>query len=311
MVTTTTESTGVLLGLSNSMADAVEKAGNSIVAVHARRHSPSTGIHWKSGWFVTADHTLERDENITVTLPDGRSVPAAVAGRDAGTDIAVLKVEAANLPVIEIEESESLRVGHIVLAVARPGEHGVSASWGAVSAIGGPWRTWAGGHIDQLIRPDLTLYPGFSGGPLINALGQVVGINTSGLSRNMTLTLPTSTVHRVVEQLQTRGHIARGYLGLAMQPVRLSDSLVATLELTNNGGLVVVSVEPDGPAETVGIIVGDVVVAIDGTSVSDTETVQGLLGPDRVGKTIHVRIVRGGEPKDLSLTVGERPHRGE
>lgn len=311
MVTSSTETTGALLGLSNNLADAVENAGKSIVAIHARRHSPSSGVYWRDGLIVTADHTLERDENITVTLPDGRSLPAAVAGRDAGTDIAILKVEGTSLPAAQVEDSASLKVGHIVIAVARPGEHGLSASWGAVSAVGGPWRTWAGGQVDRLIRPDLTMYPGFSGGPLVNAAGNVAGINTSGLSRNMTLTIPTSTVNRVVDALLSGGRIARGYLGIAMQPVQLPESLTGPANLSSNRGLIVVSVEPGGPAEKGGVIVGDVLVALNGTPVSDTQAVQSLLDPDQVGKAITARIIRGGAPTELSLTVGERPQKGE
>lgn len=311
MVTSSQETTGALLGLSNDLAGAVEKAGASLVAVNARRHSPSTGVHWRPGIVVTADHTLEREEGVTVTLPDGSTKQATIAGRDAGTDLAILKVDGLTIPTAETGGSEDLRVGHIVLAVARPGDHGVSASWGAISALSGPWRTWSGGQVDRLVRPDLTLYPGFSGGALVDARGTVVGINTSGLSRNMTLTIPGSTVNRVVDQLQTRGRVARGYLGLAMQQVRLPDALVTELGLPNNKGLIVVSVENGGPAEKGGMFVGDVLIALGGTPVSDTDAVQSALDPEQVGKSIAARVLRGGRPVDLSLTVGERPQRGE
>jgi len=174
MVASTSQSGSALLNFSNTLADAVETAGQSIVAVNARQRTSSSGVHWRPGVVVAADHTIEREDNITVTLPDGRTVPASVAGRDAGTDLAVLKIEGAGVPVAQIGNSADLKIGHVVLAVARPGDSGISASWGAISALGGPWRTWSGGQIDQLIRPDLTLYPGFSGGALIDAQGQVV-----------------------------------------------------------------------------------------------------------------------------------------
>ncbi|HLJ68353.1 MAG TPA: trypsin-like peptidase domain-containing protein [Chloroflexota bacterium] len=311
MVTSSGEALGALLSISNDLADAVERAGRSLVAVNARRHSPSTGIYWGNGMVVTADHTLERDENITVTLPDGRSMAATIAGRDAGTDIAVLKVEGVDLPAAELADAEALRVGHVVLAVARPGSSGVSASWGAVSAVGDAWRTWAGGQIDRLVHPDLTMYPGFSGGPLVNAQGQVVGMNTSGLSRNMALTVPVSTVRRVAEQLLSRGRVARGYLGLAMQSVRLPDSLVRSLDITEKTGLIVVSVENEGPAEKAGFMVGDILIALDGRHVDSTDAIQSVLDPDRVGTSITARIIRGGSPAELAITVGERPGRGE
>jgi S1-C subfamily serine protease len=311
MVVSSDETVGALLGLSNNLADAVESAGKSIVAIHARRHSPSSGVYWKSGVVVTADHTIEREENITVTLPDGRSLPATLAGRDSGTDVAVLKVEGADLPVAEVGDASTLKVGHIVLAIARPGDIGLSASWGAVSAVGGSFRTWAGGQIDRLIRPDLTLYPGFSGGPLIDAQGRVVGINTSGLSRSMALTIPAATVSRVADQLLAQGRIARGYLGIAMQTVRLPDNQVTALSLPRNSALIVVSVENDGPAEKAGVLVGDILIALDGNPVSNTDDIQALLDPERVGNALTARVIRGGSPAELSLTVGERPRKGE
>jgi S1-C subfamily serine protease len=311
MVTSSNETAGALLGLSNDLAGAVERAGSSTVAVSARQHVPSSGVHWRPGVIVTADHTIERDEGISVTLPDGRTAQATVAGRDAGTDLAVLKLEGADLPPADVGDAATLKVGNVVLAVARPGDVGLSASFGTISAIGGGWRTWSGGQIDRLVRPDLTLYPGFSGGPLVDAAGRIVGINTSGLSRSMTLTIPAATVNRVTDQLLATGRISRGYLGLGMQPVRLPPNLKSALNLTSETGLIVVSIEQGGPADRSGVIVGDVVVALDGKSVSDPRDVQNVLGSDSVGKQIGAQVIRGGEPKELTLTVGERPRRGE
>lgn len=311
MVSTSQDGSSPLLTLSNNLADAVEGAGRSVVAVHARQRVPSSGVVWRSGVVVTADHTVERDDNITVTLPDGSSVPATVGGRDSGTDLAILKVDRADLPAAQIAESDALRVGHIVIAVARPGEIGLSASWGAISAVGGPWRTWSGGQIDQLVRPDLVLYPGFSGGPLVDAQGRVAGINTSGLSRSMTLTIPAATVNRVVEQLLSTGRVARGYLGLALQPVRLPDSLKSAHNIAAESGLIVISVEPGGPADKSGVLVGDIVLELAGKPVVDTDNVQAALDPSSVGQPVPARIIRGGAPTEISVTVGERPARGE
>lgn len=311
MVTSSDETTSTLLGLSNNLADAVESAGRSIVAVNARRHGPASGVHWKSGVIITADHVIEREENISVTLPSSETVPATLAGRDAGTDLAVLRVEGLDMPVAQIGDAEELRVGHIVLAVARPGEHGLGASWGTVSAVAGPWRTWSGGQIDRLVRPDLTLYPGFSGGPLVDAHGHVAGINTSGLSRNMTLTVPASTVNRVTEQLLSKGRISRGYLGVAMQGVRLPENQVSRNKLAGDRALIVVSIENDGPAERAGMLVGDILVTLAGKPVSNMEGVQNALDPQSVGQTINATVLRGGNPLDVSLTVGERPWKGQ
>ena len=311
MAATSQETGGVLLGLSNDLAGAVERAGKAIVAVNGRQRVPSSGVLWRGGVVVTADHTVERDEEITVTLPDGRTVPATLAGRDAGTDVAVLKLDGVELAPAEIADAAALKVGHMVLAVARPGESGLSASVGVVSALGGAWRTWRGGQIDSLVRLDLTLYPGFSGGALVDAQGRVVGINTSGLSRSMGLAIPASTINRVTDQLLSKGRIARGYLGIGMQPVAVPESLKTKLNLSGDGGLIIVSVQPGGPAEQAGVMIGDILVALDGKQLNDTDDVQALLDPERIGTALQARFIRGGEPADLSITVGERPGKEE
>jgi S1-C subfamily serine protease len=310
VTTSTSDETSVLVDLSNSLADAVERVGRSVVTVKARGRVSSSGIYWQQGIIVTADHTVEREDNISIMLPDGNNLGATLAGRDSGTDLAVLKVEGADLPTVSVGDANELRVGNLVVAVARPGETGLSATLGPISVVGGPWRTWSGGQIDRLVRPDLTLYPGFSGGPLIDTRGQVVGINTSGLSRGMGLAVPAATVKRVTEQLLTRGHIARGYVGLGMQPVRLNDALKANVSISRDSGLIVVSVEPSGPAEQAGVLVGDIIIDMGGTSVADTRDVQSVLDPDRVGKPLSVKLIRGGQLQQLDLTVGERPARG-
>jgi S1-C subfamily serine protease len=305
------ESASALLTLSNDLAEAVARAGQTVVAVYGRPRMPSSGVHWRQGVVVTAEHTLKRDEDMSVGLPDGRTVPAVLAGRDPSTDLAVLKLQGEEFPTAEIGDAAALRVGHMVLAVARPGERGrgLSASWGVISALGGPWRTWHGGQIDQFIRLDLTLYPGFSGGPLVDAHGRVVGINTSG-PRSMVLTIPRLTVDRVLEQLLEKGRIVHGYLGLGMQPVRLPESLKRSLNLPRTGGVIIVAVEPDSPAERAGLLIGDILIALEGVAVSDTADVQALLGPERVGTTVGASIIRAGLLREQAITVGERPRRG-
>lgn len=310
METKLPEISGALLALSNDLAAAVERAGRAVVAIHARQRIPSSGVQWKQGMIVTAEHTLKRHEDISVTLPDGRTVPAALAGRDPSTDLAVLKLQSANeLPTADIGDASTLRIGHVVLAVGRAGE--LSASWGVISALGAAWRTWRGGQIDRFVRLDAAIYDGFSGGPLVNAQGQVVGINTSGLSRRAAVTIPASTVERVARELVEKGHIARGYLGLGMQPVPLPEALKSRLDLTGKAGLIVVSVEPNGPAEKAGLLIGDVLVALEGKPLSDLVDLQAILSAERVGKPLQVSVVRGGTLRDVTITVGERPQREE
>jgi S1-C subfamily serine protease len=294
-----------LLSLSNELAGAVERVAGAVVAVHARPRLPSTGVHWRPGIIVTADHTVRSDEDITVARPDGRTVAASLIGRDPGTDLAVLRVQDTDLPTADLGDPRSLKVGHIVLAVG----YGPRASWGIVSALGGRWHTWRGGEIDQLLRLDLTLYPGFSGGPLVDVQGRVVGINTSGLSRQLELAIPVSTVARAADELIDKGRVSRGFLGVGLQPVRLPESLRRTLTAAPEIGLIVVSVHPDGPAAKAGLLLGDVLVTLDDTPVGAPEDVQAVVGARSVGSTITATILRAGAPAEARITVGERPPR--
>jgi len=304
-MSTTAGAAGVLAALSDDLAGAVERAARSTVAIHARRRIPSSGTAWRPGVIVAASHTIAREDEISLTLPDGRTAPATLAGRDETTDLAVLRTEAALTPV-ERADAGALRVGNLVLAVGRPGQS-VTASLGVLSAVGAEWRTWQGGRIDRFLRLDLSIYDGFSGGPLVEAGGRALGLNTSGLARGMALTIPGSTVDHVADQILSGGRLTRGYLGLASQPVRLPEGLRQGLNLGSDFGLVIVNVEPDGPADRAGVLLGDILVALDGAPVSEPADVLAALGPDRVGRPIAARLLRAGQPTEVTITVGSRP----
>jgi S1-C subfamily serine protease len=304
-MSTTAGAAGVLAALSDDLAGAVERAARSTVAIHARRRIPSSGTAWRPGVIVAASHTIAREDEISLTLPDGRTAPATLAGRDETTDLAVLRTEAALTPV-ERADAGALRVGNLVLAVGRPGQS-VTASLGVLSAVGAEWRTWQGGRIDRFLRLDLSIYDGFSGGPLVEAGGRALGLNTSGLARGMALTIPGSTVDHVTDQILSGGRLTRGYLGLASQPVRLPEGLRQGLNLGSDFGLVIVNVEPDGPADRAGVLLGDILVALDGAPVSEPADVLAALGPDRVGRPIAARLLRAGQPTEVTITVGSRP----
>jgi len=297
-----------LLALSNNLAETVEQAGSAVVAVNAGRRIASSGIHLRNGIIVTSDESLQRYDDITVTLSDGRNQPVTHLGHDASTDVAIFQIQDVELPVAQIGDAKTLKVGHLVLGLARSSEGDIRAAMGAVSVVSGAWRSMSGGNIDQFIRPDITLYPGFAGGPLVDAAGYVVGMNTSG-RRGTALTIPAATVNRVVDQLLAKGRIARGYLGLGMQPVRLPQNLKTALNLTSSGGVIVVNVEPDGPADHAGVLLGDVLVEFDGTRINDTADVLALLNhSDRVLKTVKAQLVRAGALVELAIAVGERPN---
>jgi S1-C subfamily serine protease len=291
-----------LVALSNELAGAVEQAGSAVVGVNARPRFASSGVLWRPGVIVTAEHTIRRREEIGVTLPDGRSTSATLAGRDAGTDIAVLKLAEEGPPATKFGSPETLKPGHVVLAIGRSADSGVNATMGVMSAVSGPWRSWRGGQIDQYLRLDLTLYPGSSGGAVVDTAGRVLGIATSALSRIAGLAVPVSTVNRVVDELLRSGHVSRGYLGLGLHPVSLPDG---------NTGLIVLSAEPKGPAASAGVLIGDIVVALAGKPVRDTDDIQTALDGQSVGKPLSARIVRGGQVIEVTITVGERPRREE
>ena len=299
-----------LVALSNELAAAVERARRSVVMVHARPRLASSGVHWRQGVIVTAEHTVKHDEEITIGMPDGSSVAATLAGRDPGTDIAVLKADNLLNPVVDFSDVP-VQTGNLILAVGRAPDSGVNATMGVISAVSGSWRTWRGGMLDQYIRLDVTLYPGSSGGVVINTQGEALGIATSGLSRLAGLAVPASTVNRVVDELLAKGHISRGYLGLGLQPIALPGDLSKKLKLPNSAGVIVLSVEPDGPADRAGLMIGDILVSLNGKPVKDTDDVQSVLEPGFVGKPVAAALVRGGALAEASITIGERPRRAE
>jgi S1-C subfamily serine protease len=291
----------VLQSLSNALADAVQAAGAGVVRVEARRRLPATGMVWSAdGVIVTAHHVVERDDNITVGLPNGQSVSATLVGRDPSTDVAVLRAQGSGLTPLD-KASGDYRVGHLVLAIGRPGEN-VLSTLGIISALGESFRTGAG-KVDRYLQADVSMYPGFSGGPLVGVDGKVIGMNTSGF-RGANITIPVSTLRRVVDAVLAHGHVRQGYLGIGAQPVRLPSAL--SQQLSQETALLIASVEPDSPADKGGLLLGDTLVALDGEPLRHIDDLMGLLTGDRVGSTATVRLVRGGEIKEVKVTIGER-----
>ena len=294
----------VLSSLSDALAATVEASGPSVVKVDARDRLSASGIVWSAdGVIVTAHHVVERDDDIGVGLPDGRTVAASLVGRDPSTDLAVLRAKAGSLTPPAWSDAGSARVGHLVLAVGRPG-HKAMATLGIISALGKGWRTPAGGQVDRYVQTDVVMYPGFSGGPLVDANGQVLGLNTSALLRGVSLAVPATTLRRVVETLLAHGRVRRGYLGVGAQPVRLPAALAQ--QLGQETGLLLVSVEPGGPAEQGGLLLGDTIVALDKQPVVHMDNLLDGLSGERVGVAVPVRVVRGGQVQDLTVVIGER-----
>lgn len=294
-----------LVALSNELAATVEQTGHSVVAVHGRPRLSSSGIVWRPGVIVTADHTLRRDEGIRITGANGNTVAAEIAGRDSGTDLAVLKADVDGAPAVAARTGNPIQSGNLMLVVGRSQDTGVTATLGVISSVSGPWHTWRGGKVDQFIRLDAGVYPGASGGAVVDASGGWIGLATLGLSRTSALAIPAATIERVASALLDKGHVSRGYLGVGLQPVPLPRHLGVDAK----SALIVLSVEPDSPSAKAGVVIGDVFLALDGKSASDTDDVQALLGPEYVGKTVQASILRGGARIELPITIGERPQR--
>ncbi len=285
---------------SERLAQLVDAASPGIVAVQARRRWSTSGVHWRAGVVVTAEEALERDEDIALLLPDGKRVAATLAGRDPSTDVAVLRFSPDGLPVAAIGDAAKLRAGHLVLALGRH-ESGVVANQGIVALAGTAWQSQSGGTIDQLLRLDLTLSPAAEGGAVIDTRGSVLGMAVVG-PRRRALAIPAATVDRAVDQLLAKGHVARGYLGAGLRQVRHGRGSDAS-----DRGVLVVGLDPDGPAARAGLLVGDVITQWNGAPVGRVREVLRLLGTDSPGKTAELDLLRGGSALRLSVVIGERP----
>jgi len=292
--------------LSDEFAAAAEQVGKSVVAVHGAHRFGASGIQWRKGVIVTAEHAVRRVNEVRVRIGPEESVSASVAGRDPSTDLAVLKVTGEALAEVRVDASPELKLGQLVLALARSRRGNLVASPGIIGGLSGELRTWRGGRLDQHIRLALELYPGFSGGPLLGAAGKVIGINTSALARGRGMTIPATTVNRVVDELLEKGHIARPYLGLAMQPVDIPEALGAKLKAPTNRGLLVVHVESGGPAEKADLLIGDILVALRDRTLQESEGLHSVVLSSQIGETLPLTVLRGGSPLQVSIVVGER-----
>ena len=298
--------TQLLSDFSQAVANTVQAASSPVVRVEGRDRLPATGIVWsEDGTVITCHHTLERDDNIVVGLANGDTLEASLAGRDPGTDLAVLRTNGRNLPVADWDTTDELHVGHLVLALGRPGRD-VRATMGIISALspaGSGWRSPSGGMLDHYLQTDLVMYPGFSGGPLIGASGHFLGLNTSALLRSVSMAVPSATIWEVTEALLAHGRVRRGYLGVGIQPTRLPADVSS--QLGQESGLLINSVEPGGAAEKSGLFLGDTIVSVAGNPIRQVDDLMATLGPDSVDATVALRIVRGGRVQEQTVVVGE------
>jgi S1-C subfamily serine protease len=294
-----------LSAFSEQLTQAVTRGAESTVLVNGRRRLPASGIVYAPDLILTADHVVERDEDLSIMLANGNVVSATLAGRDPGNDLALLRMEKTSTTPAE-KTMKEVRVGEMVLALGRPSKEGIEASLGIVCAVSGPVRTGRGGMLERYLRTDTIPFPGFSGGPLVDTEGRVVGLNTSGLAHGAAITIPAALAWSDAENLAKFGYVKRSYLGIRSQLVSLSPDLQKALGREQEEGLLLVSVESGSPAEVGGLFVGDILVAIDGQSVSDHDELLVYLTGQVVGKATSIQILRGGQPLSISVIPGER-----
>jgi S1-C subfamily serine protease len=293
-----------LSDLSRQLAALVEQAARYVVAVHGGSHSAS-GFFWQSDLIVTAEAALGREDGLSITLPDGKQTDATLIGRDPSTAVALLRLETSDGPKTPLETSQNPMSGHLALAIGRRSE-GVISSMGTIGLSAGPWRSMFGGDIDRLLHVSAALSHRSEGGAVIDAEGRLIGMSVFG-RRARVLAIPTATIARSVQQLSTHGRIARGYLGAGLRPIRLDAEAAKRMQRPNDRAVIVVSIDPDGPAKRAGLLLGDIIVSWDGDPLTGVRDVLAHLGPSSVGKVVDVSLLRAGADARLSVTIGERP----
>ena len=306
---TSDKNTNTLTELSSRLSAAVEQIGGHVVAIHARRRIPSSGVIWRDGVIVSASHTVRRDGDVRVKLSSGDDVVAQVAGRDAATDLVVLRAAEVKSPPAPRADASAAQVGSLVLAVGRPGRN-VTASFGIVSADIEGWRGDSGARLDRVLRLDLTVHDGFSGGALVAASGGVIGIDNSAFARGGAAALPASVVDPVVDELLARGHIRRPFIGVGVHPVALGSALVERNNLTHDVGLVVVSIAEGEAADAAGILVGDLLIAVDGRALARPSDLLDALSSVPEGGSLRASVLRGGMPQEITIEPRDRDREG-
>lgn len=294
-----------LQAISDSMAAAVESAGRSTVMVNARRRFPASGILVEKDLVLTASHVVEFEDNIEIQFADGVQTRAKLLGRDAQSDLALLRLEEAASDVAAQAEGEA-KIGQLALALGRPSENGIQASLGIVSARMGPMQFMHGGFMEAHLRTDATPFPGFSGGPLIDSQGQVLGINTSGIGRGRSVTIPAAKAWQIAEALKDGGAVKRGFLGIRGQIVELDEDNQKLLKREQASGVLLVELEKDSPAAASELKVSDIVVGFNGQPVETHESLMAQLNNGSVGQSSQVEVLRGEKVVSVEVTVGER-----
>jgi S1-C subfamily serine protease len=295
-----------LSGISQALVDLVNRSAHGVVAVKAAAYRVVSGVLLRDGLVAVADHALRREDQVPIRESGGKEISATILGRDPSLDLAILKAEGLSNPPLPLANAGDLKPGMLAAVVGLTMDVGPSVSLGILGAVGGSRRTWRGGTLDHFFRLDVNLYPSQSGAAVVTAEGQLIGMATPGLLRHSAVALPLSTIHRVAEELLKEGRIRHGYLGVGLQPVRIPANLRSRVNAAAETGLILLSVEPDSPAERANLQVGDILISLNSKAITDIEDLQTALRGDIVGQTAKVFVLRGGEPLDLAVTITER-----
>ncbi len=304
-MTKTTNSSAILESISDAIVGVTEKVSQSVVQVGSGRWRGGTGTVWsKDGHIVTSNHVIGGMHEVEVGFNDGTKHVAKVVGRDPYSDIALLKVDSGNLTPVETGNSDGLKVGQFVLALANPFGRQPSATSGIVTNPAFSTRGWRGGTLDKVVVTDARLNPGYSGGPLVDARGRIVGINAA-YANNRGISVPVNTVKSVVDKLMQDGRIKRAYMGITAESIRLPENLASQAEIGQNAGLIVYGVDQESAAKKAGLAIGDVIVKLDGKQVESLVDLHGLLDDKAIGKRVKVAVLRGEKFTELTITPTE------
>ena len=295
-----------LSGFSRALTELVKESAQGVVAVQAGAYRTTSGIKLGDNLIAIAGHALRREERVAVQAADGSRAEATMLGREPSLDLAILKAEGLGGRVLENAEPASLHTGALALVVGLTSDVGATASLGILGAVGPGRKTWRGGALDQFLRLDVNLYPSQAGAAVVTAEGKLIGMATPALSRHSNMAIPLPTIDRIARELLDQGRIRRGYLGIGVQPVSLPQGLRSTLPEAKNRGLILLSVEPDSPAEKAGLQLGDILVLFNGRAMSDIDDLHDALRGEVVGQTVNAVLLRGGKPLEAPVSIGER-----
>jgi serine protease Do len=294
-----------LSGISQAVADLVNRTASGVVAVKAAPYRVVSGILLEDNLIAITDHVLKREDSVPVHTAAGEDFSASILGRDPSVDVAVLKADKLRASPLAPADTGALKAGMLAAVVGLTVDVGPSASLGILGAVGGSRRTWRGGTLDQFLRLDVNLYPSQAGAAVVTAEGRLIGMATGALLRHSAVALPVATIRRVADELIKEGRIRHGYLGVGLQPVAIQ-SFKGKLENAPTHGLIILSVEPDSPADRAGLQIGDIFVTLAGKPVMDIEELQMALRGDVVGRSVPATLLRGGEPLQVEVTIAER-----